>query len=114
MTRGGVWIPVQSTKTQSTTVRLFTGQRFTSSSSLGTFTFDTEAYAGNGILWLIDGGGQGPTVCANPANGNIRAQGSPVGIEYDAMAFDGGSTYMLRSIGANESLLQIAPSSKCS
>lgn len=111
--RAGVWIPVQSTKTQSTTVRLFSGQHFTSSSSLGRFTFDTEAYAGNGILWLIDAGGRGPTVCANPATGTIRATGSPVGIEYDAMAFDGGSTYMMRNLGANESLLQIAPSPKC-
>ena len=112
--RGGVWIPVQSTKTQSTTVRLFKGRRLSPSSSLGKFTFDTLAYIGGSILWLIDAGGRGPTVCANPANGIIRAKGSPVGVEYGATAFDGGSTYLLRSIGTNESLLKIVTSSECS
>ena len=112
--RGGVWIPVQSTKTQSTTVRLFKGRGLSPSSSLGRFTFDTLAYVGGSILWLIDAGGRGPTVCANPGNGIIRAKGSPVGVEYGAMAFDGGSTYLLRSIGTNESLLKIVPSSTCS
>jgi hypothetical protein len=111
---GGVWIPVQSTRTQSATERLFKGQRFTSGPSLGNFTFDTEGYVEGHILWLIDTGGQGPTVCANPVNGTIRAEGSPVGVEYGAMAFDGGRTYLLRSIGTNDSLLQIDPSSKCS
>lgn len=112
--RGGVWIPVQSTKTQSTTVQLFKGRRFASSSSVGKFTFDTQAYVEGNILWLIDAGGRGPTVCANPANGIVRAKGSPVGVEYGAMAFDGGSTYLLREIGTNDSLLKIVPSSKCS
>ena len=113
--RGGVWIPVQSTKTQSTTVRLFKGRRFTSSSSVGKFTFDTQAYAEGNMLWLIDAGGRGPTVCANPVDGIIRAKGSSVGVEYGAaMAFDGGSTYLLRNIGTNESLLKILPSSECS
>jgi hypothetical protein len=111
--RSGVWIPVQSTKTQSTTEQLFTGRRFISGSSLGTFTFDTEGYVEGNTLWLIDTGGQGPTVCANPTNGTIRAKGSPVGVEYGAMTFDGGSTYLLRSIGVNDSLLEIDPSSKC-
>ncbi len=112
--RGGVWIPVQSTKTQSTTIRLFTGREFTSSSSLGRFKFDTEAYVEGNVLWLIDSGGEGPTVCANPADGKIRAEGSPVGVEYGAMAFDGGSTYLLRSNAPNQSLLKIVPSSTCS
>lgn len=112
--RGGVWIPVQSTKTQSTTVRLFKGRRFTPSSSVGKFTFDTQAYVGGNILWLIDAGGRGSTVCANSADGNIRAKGNPAGVECGAMAFDGGSTYLLRSIGTNESLLKIVPSSECS
>lgn len=111
--RGGVWMEVQSTKTQSTTMRLFKGPRFIASSSLGTFTFDTEAYVEDNILWLIDAGGEGPTVCANPTNGTIRAEGSPVGVEYGAMASDGRGTYLMRSSGTNESLLQIAPSSKC-
>lgn len=111
--RGGVWIPIESTKSQSTTMQLFKSQRFTSSSSLGKFTFDTEAYVAGNILWLIDAGGVGPTVCANPSNGLVRAKGSPVGVEYGAMAFDGGSTYLLRSIGTNESLLKILPSSQC-
>ena len=112
--RGGVWVPVQSTKTQSTTVRLFKGRGFAPSSSLGKFTFDTNAYTGDGVLWLIDAGGIGPTVCASPANGIVRARGSPVGVEYGAMAFDGRSTYLLRSIGLNQSLLQIVPSTGCS
>lgn len=112
--RGGVWIPVQSTKTQSTTARLFKGRRFTPSSSVGKFTFDTQAYVEANILWLIDAGGRGPTVCANPANGIIRAKGSPVGVEYGAAAIDGGSTYLLRNTGTNESLLKIVASSDCS
>jgi hypothetical protein len=111
---GGVWIPIQSTKTQSTTVRLFLGRRFTSGSSLGKFTFDTEAYVGGNVLWLIDSGGQGPTVCANPTNGIVRARGVPLGVEYGAMAFDGASSYVLRNGATNESLLQIVPSSTCS
>jgi hypothetical protein len=112
--RGGVWVPVQSTKTQSTTVRLFRGRDFAPSSSLGKFTFDTNAYAGDGILWLIDAGGIGPTVCANPADGVVRARGGPIGVEYGAMAFRGGSTYLLRSTGLEQSLLQILPSTSCS
>ena len=112
--RGGVWIPVQSTTTQSTTIRLFTGRRFTSSSSLGKFTFDTEAYVEGNVLWLIDSGGEGPTVCANPVDGKIRAEGSPVGVEYGAMTFDAGSTYILRTNASNQSLLKINPSSTCS
>lgn len=112
--RGGVWVPVQSTKTQSTTVRLYKGRDFAPSSSLGRFTFDTDAYGEGGILWLIDAGGRGPTVCAIPANGVVRARGGPVGVEYGAMAFEGGSTYLLRSIGLNQSLLQIVPSARCS
>jgi hypothetical protein len=112
--RGGVWIPIQSIKSQSTTVRLFKGGHFAMSSSLGRFTFDTNAYAGNGILWLIDAGGVGPTVCASDANGVVRARGGPVGVEYGAMAFEGGGTYLLRSIGLNQSLLQIHPSLRCS
>jgi hypothetical protein len=110
---GGVWIPVQSTKTQSATERLFRGERFTSSSSLGKFSFDTEGYVEGNILWLIDSGGEGPTVCADPENGIARAKGGPVGVESGAMAFIGDSTYLLRSIGTNDSLLQIHPSSKC-
>jgi hypothetical protein len=112
--RSGVWIPVQSTKTQSTTERLFNGQRFTSGSSLGGFTFDTEGYVEGDILWLIDSGGRGPTVCASPEDGSVRAEGGPVGVESGAMAFDGGSTYLLRSVGTNEALLEIEPSSRCS
>lgn len=112
--RGGVWVPVQSTKTHSTTVRLFKGRGFAPGSSLSKFTFDTNAYAGDGILWLVDAGGIGPTVCANPANGIVRARGGPVGIEYGDMAFEGRRSYMLRSTGLNQSLLQIVPSSKCS
>lgn len=112
--RGGVWVPIQSTVTQSTTLRLFKGRNFASSFSLGRFTFDTNAYIGDGILWLIDAGGIGPTVCASPTNGVIRAQGGPVGVEYGAMAFDRGSVYLLRMTGLNQSLLQIRPSSKCS
>jgi len=111
--RSGVWIPVQSTKTQSTTEQLFKGQHFTPSSSLGGFTFDTEGYVEGNTLWLIDTGGQGPTVCADPVNGSIRARGGPVGVESGAMAFDAGSTYLLRNIGTNDALLQIDPSSKC-
>ncbi len=110
---GGVWLPVQSTKTQSTTVRLFEGQGFTSGSLTGRFDFDTPAYVAGKILWLIDAGGEGPTVCANPVNGDVRAKGSPVGVGYQPMAFDGGSTYLLRSIGTNQSLLKIVPSSAC-
>ncbi len=112
--RGGAWVPVQSTTTQSTTMRLFKGRGFVPRSSLGKYTFDTEAYAGDGILWLIDGGGIGPTVCANPANGDVRASGSPVGVEYGAMTFDQHETYLLRSIGLKQSLLQIVPSTACS
>ncbi|MGA7833875.1 MAG: hypothetical protein WCA31_01560 [Acidimicrobiales bacterium] len=112
--RSGVWVPVQSTKTQSTTVRLFKGRGLAPSSSLGKFTFDTNAYTGNGILWLVDAGGIGPTVCANPADGTVRARGGPVGVEYGAMAFGGRSTYLLRTTGLNQSLLQILPSSRCS
>lgn len=111
---GGVWVPVQSTKTRSTTIRLFNGRDLVPSSSQGKFTFDTNAYTGGGILWLIDAGGVGPTVCANPANGNVRVRGGPVGVEYGAMAFDGHSTYLLKSTGTNQSLLQIVPSRRCS
>jgi hypothetical protein len=105
---------VQSTKTQSTTERLFRGRRFTSSSSLGRFTFDTEGYVEGNILWLIDTAGEGPTVCADPIDGTMRAEGGPVGVENGAMAFQGSSTYLLRSTGTNDSLLEIVPSSKCS
>jgi hypothetical protein len=112
--RGGVWVPVQSTKTRSTTVRFFKGRGLAPSSSLSKFAFDTTAYAGDGILWLIDAGGIGPTVCANPANGIVRARGGPVGVEYGAMAFYGNSTYLLRSTGLNQSLLHIVPSTRCS
>lgn len=55
--RGGVWVPVQSTVTKSTTMRLFQGRALTPSSSLGSFTFDTNAFVEGGILWLIDAGG---------------------------------------------------------
>jgi hypothetical protein len=112
--RGGVWVPVQSTKTQSTTLRLFKGRDFTPSASLGRFTFDTNAYVGDGILWLIDAGGVGPTVCASPSDGFVRVRGGPVGVEFGAMAIEGGKTYLLRTIGLNQSLLQIDPSAKCS
>lgn len=112
--RGGVWIPVQSTVTKSTTMRLFQGRLLTPSSSLGRLTFDTDAYVEGGILWLIDAGGVGPTECANSADGVVRARGGPVGVEYGAMAFDGGSTYLLRTFGVNQSLLQIVPSARCS
>lgn len=112
--RKGVWVPVQSTVTKSTTMRLFRGRALTPSSSLGGFTFDTNAYVGGGILWLIDAGGVGPTECASPVNGVVRARGGPVGVEYGAMAFDDGSTYILRTMGLNQSLLQIAPAARCS
>ncbi len=110
----GVWIPVQSTKTGSTTEQLFKGQRFITGSSLGKFTFDTEGYVEGTILWLIDTGGQGPTVCADPTNGTVRDKGGPVGVENGAMAFDGGRTYLLRNDGTDDALLEIDPSSKCS
>jgi hypothetical protein len=112
--RGGVWVPVQSTPTQSTTVRLFKGRDLTPSSSLGRFTFDTNAYVGNGILWFIDAGGIGLTACASSVSGVVRAQGGPVGVEYGAMAFEGGDTYLLRTVGLDQSLLQVDPSTKCS
>ncbi len=112
--RGGVWVPVQSTATQSTTMRLFKGRALTPSSSLGRFTFDTNAYVGGGIFWLIDAGGVGPTECASPVDGVVRARGGPVGVEYGAMDFVDGSTYLLRTAGLNQSLLQIVPSARCS
>ena len=111
---GGVWVPVQSTVTQSTTMRLFKGRALTPSSSLGRFTFDTNAYVGGGIFWLIDAGGVGPTECASPVDGVVRARGGPIGVEYGAMDFDDGSTYLLRTAGLNQSLLQIVPSARCS
>jgi hypothetical protein len=112
--RGGVWISVQSTKTQSTTFRLFKGRNFTSALLKGKFTFDTEAYVGGGILWLVDAGGRGPTVCADPMDGATRGRGTPLGVGYGVMAFDKGDTYLIRSVGANESLLQVIPSKRCS
>jgi hypothetical protein len=112
--RGGVWIPVQSTVTQSTTMQLFKGRALTPASSLGRFTFDTSAYVGSDILWIIDAGGIGPTECAGPLDGVVRARGGPVGVEYGAMDFDDGSTYLLRTAGLNQSLLQIEPSARCS
>ena len=111
--RAGVWVPIQSTATQSMTMRLFKGRDFAPSSSLGPYRFDTSAYVGDGTLWLIDAGGIGPTVCASPTNGAVRAHGGPVGVEYGAMAFDAGD-YLLRMTGLNQSLLQIKPSAKCS
>ncbi|MHB8379422.1 MAG: YncE family protein [Acidimicrobiales bacterium] len=112
--RGGVWVPVQSTVTKSTTMRLFKGRALTPSWSLGKFTFDTNPYVGGDILWLIDAGGVGPTECASPINGVVRARGGAVGVEYGAMDFYGGSTYLLRTAGLNQSLLQIVPSARCS
>jgi hypothetical protein len=113
--RGGVWVPVQSTKTQSTTIRLFKGQDFTSASSTGKFTFDTEAYVEGGILWMVDAGGRGPTVCADPTSGATRASGIPLGVGYGVVAsYENGDTYLTRTEGTNESLLQVVPSEKCS
>lgn len=34
-------------------------------------------------------------------------KGSPVGVEYGAMAFDGGIMCLVRNIGTNDSLLKI-------
>jgi hypothetical protein len=113
--RGGVWVPISSTKTESTTIHLFKGRSFTSASSIGRFTFDTEPYVEGGVLWLVDAGGRGPTVCADPVNGARRASGSPLGVGYREMAaFDKGDPYLVRSVGTNESLLQVVPSKTCS
>jgi hypothetical protein len=112
--QGGVWTAVGKTGTQSTNDKFFQGPGLSPGPSVGGFTFDTEPYVADNILWLVDAGGNGPTVCADPASGRTRVKGGPVGIEYGAVASYGSSTYLLHDVGASGSLLQIAPTASCS
>ena len=111
----GVWVPEEDTATLLTTAQLFKGQHLEPSSTVGGLSFDTQPYVEDNILWLIDSAGRGPTICADPDNGRVRARGAPVGVEYDgAMAWDGGKTYLLHDVGVDESLLEITPTGRCS
>jgi hypothetical protein len=110
----GVWVNLQDTSTQSTTARLFRGARLQPSSAVGGLKFDANVYTTGDILWLVDSGGQGDTLCADASTGRVRASAGPLGVLWQpAVASQGRSVYLLRDEGTQEQLLQVVPSAEC-
>jgi hypothetical protein len=110
----GVWVNLQDTSTQSTTARLYRGARLQPSSAVGGLKFDANVYTTGGILWLVDSGGQGDTLCADASTGRVRASAGPLGVLWQpAVASQARSVYLLRDEGTQEQLLKVAPSPAC-
>jgi hypothetical protein len=110
---GGVWVPVSHVKTQSTTVRLFQGPGLKPGPALYGLAFDTEPYVTGRTLWLVDSGGEGATICADPGSGAVRATGASVTIGSGSMAGDANATYLESNLGLDDQLLQVKASPAC-
>jgi hypothetical protein len=113
VTATGVWIPETDLARQSTRMQLFAGPGLRPSASVDGLVNDAVPYVAGSTLWVIDFGGIGPTMCADPATGAVRARGAPVGVSIGTMLSDATTTYLLNDVGVNDTLLRIAVTHSC-
>jgi hypothetical protein len=112
-TATGVWVPETDLARQSTRMQLFTGTELRPSASVDGLVNDAVPYIAGSTLWVIDFGGIGPTMCADPATGAVRVRGAPVGVSLGTMLSDATATYLLNDVGVNDTLLRIAATPSC-
>jgi len=112
-TATGVWVPQTDLARQSTRMQLFTGPELRPSASVDGLVNDAVPYVAGNTLWVIDFGGIGPTMCADPATGAVRASGASVGVSIGTMLSDATTTYLLNDVGVNDTLLRIAVTHSC-
>lgn len=113
VTAAGVWAPETDLAEKSTRMQLFTGPELRASASVDGLVNDAVPYVAGNTLWVIDFGGIGPTMCADPATGAVRVRGAPVGSSIGTMLSDATTTYLLNDVGVNDTLLRIAVRHNC-
>jgi hypothetical protein len=113
VTATGVWVPGTDLAHQTTRMQLFTGPELRPSATVDGLVNDAVPYVAGNTLWVIDFGGIGPTMCADPTSGAVRASGAPVGVSIGTMLSDAAATYLLNDVGVNDTLLRIAVTHSC-
>jgi hypothetical protein len=110
-TARGVWVATDNLKTAS--ARYYRGDQLVPSATRGGYRVDTSLYSGNGVIWLVDSGGQGSTECLAPSTGRVRARGGPLGVGSGSVATFGSRTYLLFDSDLTDYLLRVTPSKSC-
>ncbi len=112
-TSTGVWIATDNLDTKSATVRYYQGERLVPTAAHGGYAADTSLYTGDGVIWSVDSGGQGPTECLDPSTGHMLARGGPLGVGSGSVATYQGRTYMLFARNLTNYFLRVSTSTRC-
>lgn len=113
-TARGVWVATDNLNNKTASARYYQGDQLIPSATRGGYPFDTSLYAGVGVIWLVDSGGQGSTECLASSTGHVRARGGPLGVGYGSVATYAGRTYLLFDRDLTDYFLRVTPSKRCS